>query len=153
MPSSAALRKGAMSIALGLACLLLLSSHSSAQVSTATINGTVLDATGAVVPEAELVLQSVETGVERRSVSNSVGVYTFVSITPGIYVLSATREGFRTSSLPSLWPSIRLLHSTSRWRSGRWRRLSRSKPLVPRCRARRPNWGPSWPRTRWSIFR
>ena len=99
MPSSAPLRKRVASIALGLACLLLLSSHSSAQVSTATINGTVRDATSAVVPQADLVLQSVETGVERRSVSNSVGVYTFVSITPGIYILSGSKEGFRTSSL------------------------------------------------------
>ena len=31
--------------------------------------------------------------------SNSVGVYTFVSITPGIYILSGSKEGFRTSSL------------------------------------------------------
>lgn len=54
MPPSAALRKGAASIALGLACLLALPSHSSAQVSTASVNGTVRDATGAVVPEADL---------------------------------------------------------------------------------------------------
>jgi type 1 fimbria pilin len=91
MPFPAALRKGVASLAIGLACLFVLSGHLSAQVSTASINGTVRDATGAVVPEADLVLQSVETGVERRSVSNSVGVYTCISITTGIYVLSAGR--------------------------------------------------------------
>ena len=99
MPTPIALRNATASLAIALAWLFVLPSHSAAQVSTATINGTVRDATGAVVPESDLVLQSVETGIERRSVSNSVGVYTFVSITPGIYVLSATKEGFRTSSL------------------------------------------------------
>ena len=79
--------------------LTLLPGPATAQLSTASINGTIRDGTGAVVPAADLVLQSVETGVERRGVSNSVGVYTFVSITPGIYILTASKDGFRTSSL------------------------------------------------------
>ena len=87
---------GVLALAFALA---LLPGPAAAQLSTASINGTIRDGTGAVVPEADLVLQSVETGVERRSVTNSVGVYTFVSITPGIYVLTASKDGFRTSSL------------------------------------------------------
>ena len=63
MPSPTALRNALASLSLALACLFVLASHTSAQVSTATINGTVRDATGAVVPESDPVLQSVETGI------------------------------------------------------------------------------------------
>ena len=54
-----------------------------AQTSTAAINGTIQDATGAVIPEAEIVLTNVETGVERRTLSNTVGNYVILHIPPG----------------------------------------------------------------------
>ena len=65
-----------------------------AQTSTAAINGTIQDATGAVIPEAEIVLTNVETGVERRTLSNTVGNYVILHIPPGSYVIDVTREGF-----------------------------------------------------------
>jgi len=81
-------------------CLLLLSGDTAtAQLSSAAINGTVRDASGAVVPQAEILLQNLATGVERRTVSNSVGNYLFLSLPPGNYVLLASARGFRTSSI------------------------------------------------------
>ena len=85
---------------LALACALVLSQGiASAQVSTASINGTVRDTTGAVIPEAELTLENVETGISRRAVSNSVGNYALLNLTPGIYTLQVGKEGFRTGAI------------------------------------------------------
>ena len=44
-----------------------------AQVSTAAINGRVLDSSGGVIPEARAVLTNVSTGVLRRTQSNTDG--------------------------------------------------------------------------------
>ena len=84
----------ALSLALG-----TLSSPLSAQLSTASINGTVKDATGAVVPGASITLANVETGVQRTVESNSVGNYAMLSIQPGVYTLEAQADGFRTSAI------------------------------------------------------
>jgi hypothetical protein len=70
-----------------------------AQVSTASINGTVRDSLSAVIPQAELILRNLETGVERHTVSNSVGNYVFLNISPGRYTLRADAKGFRPSTL------------------------------------------------------
>ena len=57
-----------------LALALCVAPSALAQISTATVNGTVRDATGAVVPGAEVSISNVETGVEQQAESNSAGV-------------------------------------------------------------------------------
>ncbi len=70
-----------------------------AQVSTAALNGTVTDSTGAVVPEASLLLRNTETGVETRTTTNAQGVYAILNILPGKYTLEAGKPGFSSSKL------------------------------------------------------
>lgn len=70
-----------------------------AQYSTASINGIVRDESGAVVPQASITLRNTETGVERRSVSNTSGNYVFLDILPGTYTLEASKEGFVSSKI------------------------------------------------------
>ena len=81
-----------------LACLLV-STAAHGQVSTASVNGTVRDSTGAVVPGANVLLRGVETGVERPTITNEVGNYLFLNILPGAYTLEASMPGFRTHKL------------------------------------------------------
>ena len=69
-----------------------------AQVATASINGTVTDASGAVVPGAMVVLKNVETNVERSTVTNETGNYVLVDISPGRYTLKVTKEGFTSAT-------------------------------------------------------
>src|ERR1700740_3130918 len=76
------------------ALLLLLAGSASAQVSTASVNGVIRDPKGAVIPGASIVLSSVDTSVQRTSVSNGSGEYVFLNITPGRYTLSASAQGF-----------------------------------------------------------
>lgn len=71
------------------------------QVATATINGTVADATGAVIPGAKVTLQNIATNVERSTSTNGSGYYTLLNILPGRYTLTVSKEGFRTITQPT----------------------------------------------------
>jgi hypothetical protein len=72
----------------------LLAGTARGQLSTASINGAVRDPSGAVVPNATVVLRSVDTSVDRTSSSNGAGEYAFLNITPGSYTLEASAAGF-----------------------------------------------------------
>jgi hypothetical protein len=65
-----------------------------AQRSTASINGTVKDSTGAVVPGATVTLTNTATNVVQTAVSNATGDYVILNILPGQYTLKASKEGF-----------------------------------------------------------
>jgi hypothetical protein len=85
-------------ISFSIALLVLLTVPSaSAQLSTASINGIVRDASGSVIPDAELMLTNIDTNVERRTRSNSAGVYVFLNVLPGNYRLQASKQGFATN--------------------------------------------------------
>jgi hypothetical protein len=60
----------------------------------ATINGTVTDSTGALVPNAEISLTNPATGQVRTETSNSAGAYRFANVGIGTYALTATGSGF-----------------------------------------------------------
>ncbi len=77
--------------------LFALSTH--AQISTATITGTVRDGAGGVVPDATVVLQNAQTNVEARTASNGSGNYVLLNIPPGSYVLESSKTGFTTNRI------------------------------------------------------
>jgi outer membrane receptor protein involved in Fe transport len=66
------------------------------QGATAAINGTISDSSGAVIPEATVVLDNVATGIERSAVTNQAGQYVFPDVIPGTYTLKVSKEGFNT---------------------------------------------------------
>src|SRR5262249_37301446 len=74
-------------------CLLLAAWPARAQFETATVIGTVRDSSGAVVSDATLTLMSPETGVSGKGVSGPDGTFEFVTVKPGVYVVSAEKEG------------------------------------------------------------
>ena len=61
----------------------------------ATIVGTILDSTGAVVPNVELTLTNTATGQERKATSNTSGIYLFANVGVGHFTLSAAAKGFQ----------------------------------------------------------
>ena len=65
------------------------------QLSSASVTGVIRDSTGAVVPNATVVLKNVNTNVEHRAETNSAGNFAVLNITPGRYTLDATAQGFR----------------------------------------------------------
>ncbi len=69
----------------------------SSQISgTGSIQGSVADATGAVIPEAGIVLTNIATGVARNTVSSHTGLYSFPNIDIGTYTMTVTAPGFKT---------------------------------------------------------
>ena len=79
-----------------LGCSMLLGTHIlQAQTTDGSITGVVSDSTGAVIPDATLIVQNVDTGVTAHTTSNGSGVYLFPSLVPGKYTLRAEKQSFK----------------------------------------------------------
>ena len=74
--------------------LLLAASGAIAQTPTGRLHGSVVDQTGAVVPNAAITLKN-EKGNTISATSDGVGSYSVKNIAPGKYVLTVTEKGFR----------------------------------------------------------
>ncbi|QMV19400.1 TonB-dependent receptor [Granulicella sp. 5B5] len=85
-----------------LAVLVLACTTAMAQLSTADIVGTVTDPTGALVPNAKVTLQNVDTHEQRNAVSNSTGDYLFTLLPVGRYIVTVHASGFKTSTVSNL---------------------------------------------------
>jgi hypothetical protein len=78
---------------------LLLPTIASAQsVVTGGINGTVSDASGAIIVGANVSLKNVLTNETSSATSNGSGIYTFSLLKPGDYTLTITHQGFKTAT-------------------------------------------------------
>src|SRR3954465_13004706 len=67
-----------------------------AQTDRGSIEGTVKDPNGAVVPGAKVQVVNIETGSKLDYQSNEIGHYLAASLPVGSYRLMVQREGFRT---------------------------------------------------------
>jgi hypothetical protein len=77
--------------------LFLFSMRSQAQIAgTANIKGTVTDASGALIPGADVKLTEQNTGVSHAAKSGSDGVFIFTSMPVGTYSVTITSQGFKT---------------------------------------------------------
>src|SRR5882762_1545490 len=65
------------------------------QTETATISGLITDDTGAVVPGAEVKLQSVERGTVDSARTYNAGIYVFAGVHPGQFQLTVHKPGFK----------------------------------------------------------
>src|SRR5258708_21762313 len=73
-----------------------LTSASYAQSSGATLQGTVTDPAGAVVPNARILIVSQLTGVSRDATSNNEGIYSAPNLSAGRYKVTSSASGFAT---------------------------------------------------------
>ena len=71
-----------------------------AQHTSAGVDGTVTDATGSALPDAEVVLTNVDTNVAARAKTNKSGYFAFVNVNPGQYKMTITKQGFKQVVLP-----------------------------------------------------
>ena len=67
-----------------------------AQVAGATLSGTVTDASGAVIPRAQVSIKNIATGSTRNVATDAAGFYTAPDLLPGTYDVTATAPGFAT---------------------------------------------------------
>jgi Carboxypeptidase regulatory-like domain len=66
------------------------------QRETGTINGTVTDTTGAVVPNSKITVISATTGAVRTATASQTGLYSVTDLQPGPYEVSVEGPGFST---------------------------------------------------------
>src|ERR1700723_2726208 len=74
---------------------MLLGSPLSAQSTFGSISGTVADASGAAVPDAQVTLTSAATGAKQTYTTSGDGLYSFVNLNPGEYRLDVEKAGFK----------------------------------------------------------
>ncbi len=97
-------RNGVMEVSLALASLLLPATISTfpvaayAQVTGASISGTVTDSSGAVIPGASVVLSNINSRDVRTIQSNSTGFFTFAGVPSGDYSIKISAAGFQQLS-------------------------------------------------------
>src|SRR5216683_3123104 len=68
-----------------------------AQVSGATLSGTITDPSGAAIAGAMVSITNKATGVARAVTADSAGFYSAPNLLPGDYEVTATASGFSTT--------------------------------------------------------
>ncbi|HZO99538.1 MAG TPA: TonB-dependent receptor, partial [Terriglobia bacterium] len=88
---------GRMVSALWFVSCLAFATNGWAQLSTsATINGTVTDASGAVIPQASVVVINEATGVRTTTQTNNDGSFVLPGLVVGTYTVTVSKQGFQT---------------------------------------------------------
>src|SRR3984893_18771034 len=67
-----------------------------AQVAGATLSGTVMDQSGAVIPQAAISIRNIDTGITRTGTASASGFYSVPNLLPGTYEIKTTAQGFST---------------------------------------------------------
>ena len=80
-----------------LAAIVLYGGLAFGQGQRSTLNGSVTDASGAIVGDATVTATETATGVETRTKTTDAGVYRMPYLPEGQYRITATKAGFRTS--------------------------------------------------------
>jgi hypothetical protein len=76
--------------------LVAMAASNTAFAQNATVTGTVVDTTGAVVAKANISVHNVNTNTDRAAESSAEGNYTVAQLPPGVYNISVTKDGFKT---------------------------------------------------------
>src|SRR5215467_14271315 len=87
---------------LAVIALLAFASHAFGQASDGNLVGTIADATGAGVPNANVTIKNAATGIQTATKTTQTGEYRFNNIAVGQYDLSAQAAGFTTARLGNL---------------------------------------------------
>jgi hypothetical protein len=85
-------------IATALLISLLFSMQAFSQSSAASLSGTVMDSSGAIIPGATVTATNVATGIVNTVISNNAGIYNIPSLLPGMYKVTVEMTGFKTQT-------------------------------------------------------
>src|SRR6185437_13549601 len=69
------------------------------QITTGTIQGTVVDANGAVIPGANVEIKNLDTNLARTLTTDEGGRFVAPLLQPGNYSVTVTKQGFTTAVL------------------------------------------------------
>ena len=98
----------------GLALLTLFSATSAfAQGGQGKVSGLVTVPSSAIVVGAQVVLHNSATGLTQHTVTNAAGLYTFPSVNPGEYDVTASQKGFTSTAHEHVTVSVGSPRTTS----------------------------------------
>src|SRR6185312_6588587 len=80
----------------------LFANSAQAQTVAGSILGTAVDQSGAIVPGANVVLTFTATGAIRTATADASGVFHFPNLSPGVYTVVITAQGFKQSTTTSI---------------------------------------------------
>jgi hypothetical protein len=83
-------------------CFFLNPTFVHAQATSGDLTGTVIDASGAGIPNATVVAANDATGVRSTTQTNASGVYRFSNLLVGRYTVTASASGFSTDTLKNI---------------------------------------------------
>ena len=83
-------------------CSCLLAFTAGAQINTSTMDGTVTDAQGALVPRAQVTVVNNATGEALRTVTDDKGHWAIPSLSTSTYRVSVTAAGFKKAEKPDV---------------------------------------------------
>jgi len=86
-------------VPLALTLLLVSTVFAQTQITTGTIQGTVTDANGAVVPGANVEIKNLETNSSKTLTTDEDGRFVALALQPGNYSVTITKQGFATTVL------------------------------------------------------
>ena len=106
-------RKSAVGLAafLSLVFCLFNSSPAGAQVTGATVSGTITDPSGSVVAGAQVDIKNLGTGIVRTVTTDSAGLYSAPNLIPGSYEVAVSAPGFSKSVQSNLTLSVGQEHA------------------------------------------
>src|SRR6266576_2692304 len=85
---------------LGIGLLVILATAlpalSQTQITTGTIQGTVIDANGAIVPGANVEIKNLDTNLSRSLTTDDGGRFVALALPPGPYSVTVSKQGFGT---------------------------------------------------------
>ena len=87
---------------LSLALLVFACLPLAAQVDHASLNGTVTDASGALVQGANVETVSAETGFRRQTVTGAAGTYQIPGLPIGRYTVTVSKDGFKPAEFKAV---------------------------------------------------
>ena len=91
------MRIGHVVATLAVAVILAVPARAQSPISTAVIQGTVPDTSGAVLPGVSVAVRNVDTNVTRNLVTDNAGRFVALQLLPGKYTLTFTLAGFATT--------------------------------------------------------
>lgn len=83
-------------------CFAFLATAAFGQAGRGSISGTITDPGGAVVSGAQVTLLDPATGVTQHTQASAAGLYSFISLNPGTYKVTASQTGFASVAIDKI---------------------------------------------------
>src|SRR5438445_13184513 len=93
---------GGFGITLFIALAMATVASSQTQITTGTIQGTVTDANGAVVPGANVEIKNLDTNLAKNLTTDEGGRFVALAMPPGRYSITVSKQGFATAVAESV---------------------------------------------------